>query len=820
MERQRSKTPSMKLKYWIPLAAVLSGTAIAWKIAPVISATFMPSVRAEPIEIAQAGSATDSNVPTGGLFVAGEDGEEQVFPLKHTDVRSQITGNVARVEVTQKFTNPFDEPIEAVYVFPLPDEAAVDDMEILVGDKIIKGVIKRREEAREIYERAIAEGRTAGLLEQERANIFTQSLANIRPGEDIDVTIRYTESLAFEGGNYEFVFPMVVGPRFVPGAPIDRSGNTDRVPDADRINPPVLKPGERSGHDINVTVEIDAGVPISKIHSTSHAIDITENGGKAEVKLANNDTIPNKDLILRYQVAGKETQATILTQKDEKGGHFAVYLIPAVDYEKREIVPKDVVFLIDTSGSQSGAPIAQSKVLMRRFIDGLNPNDTFTVVDFSNTAQALSPAPLPNTAANRRKALQYVEALDANGGTQLLNGIQAVLNFPEPEAGRLRSVVLLTDGYIGNEAEIIAEVQEELKPGNRLYGFGVGSSVNRFLLDRMAEAGRGTVQVIRHDEEPTEVVDRFFRQINNPVLTRINATWQGNGETPEIYPLAAPDLFAEQPLVLFGRKPDAQNGRLEVKGVAAGGREYREVFDVGFDGAGNVAIAQLWGRAKIKDLANQMYRAETTSGVEAITQTALAYRLLSQYTAFVAVSEEVRVDPDGTTRRVEVPVELPDGTSYEGIFGSDDEAEILEEELSVIQRCCPLPSGPPPIRSAPPAESAGRVRDFDGVDTESEAMEEEEPRLEIVRADGLDAKAIADLDRHLRLATIAPDVEGEMVLELHFREGRTDKVLLDDVESTLTDIDVLNELKRLFLSWQPPASVGNKLRVTVRIRKL
>ena len=296
----------MKPIYWIPLAAVLSGTALALKLAPVISSTFTPFIRMKPIEVAQTDPATASRVPAGGLFVAEEDGGERIFPLKHTDVRSKITGNVARVEVTQKFTNPFDEPIEAVYVFPLPDEAAVDDMEILVGDKIIKGDIKRREEAREIYDRAIAEGRTAGLLEQERANIFTQSLANIRPGEDIDVTIRYTESLAFEGGNYEFVFPMVVGPRFVPGTPIDNSGNTDRVPDADRINPPVLKPGERSGHDINVTVEIDAGVPISQIRSTSHAIDVKENGGKAEVKLANDDTIPNKDLILRYQVAEKK----------------------------------------------------------------------------------------------------------------------------------------------------------------------------------------------------------------------------------------------------------------------------------------------------------------------------------------------------------------------------------------------------------------------------------------------------------------------------------------------------------------------------------
>ena len=526
------------------------------------------------------------------------------------------------------------------------------------------------------------------------------------------------------------------------------------------------------------------------------------------MKLANEDTIPNKDFILRYQVAGKNTRATVVTQKNEQGGHFALYLIPAVEYKSREIVPKDVIFLIDTSGSMRGQPIEQSKALMRRFIEGLNPDDTFTVLNFSNDVRALSPTPLANTEENRRKALQYVDALGGGGGTQMLSGIQAVLNFPEPEMGRVRNAVLLTDGYIGNDAAIIAEVQGKLKPGNRFYSFGVGSSVNRFLLDRLAEVGRGTMQVIRHDEETTEVVERFFRQINNPVLTRINATWQGNGETSEIYPLAAPDLFAEQPLVLFGRKPDAQNGRLEVKGVAAGGREYKEVFDVDFDEGDNVAIAQLWGRAKIKDLANQTYRAETTSLVETITQTALAYRLLSQYTAFVAVSEEVRVDPDGTTRRVEVPVELPEGVSYEGIFGTEaNEIDGFGATRGGTTSNAPLFS--PPDNSPVVSAEAPEPRD-----------ERALPRLEVVRADGLDEEAIANLTQYLQNAAIAPDVEGEMALEIRFRNGRAKKVLLNDEESALTDADVLNELKRLLLSWQPPTSVGNKVEIVIRIRKL
>ncbi|MCL1472855.1 Hsp70 family protein [Argonema antarcticum] len=640
-----------------------------------------------------------SNNPGGGLYVQSPEGQQLVFPLKHTEVQAKIAGNLSRVEVTQTFENPFTEPLEAVYIFPLPDEAAVDDMEIKIGSRIIKGNIKKREEAKQIYEEAKRQGRTAGLLEQERDNIFTQSLANIKPGEEIDVTIRYTDSLKFEGGDYEFVFPMVVGPRFIPGTPIaiNTSGggtatapmtlnsDTDEVPDASRLNAPVLPPGTRSGHDIGVTVEIDAGIPIQNVRSTSHQIRIehinknsdlpsprgggTEGGQIVRVKLGGEDTIPNKDLILRYQVAGDNTQATVLTQSDERGGHFAIYLIPALEYRTNEIVPKDVVFLMDTSGSQDGDPLRKSQELMRRFINGLNPDDTFTIIDFSDITTQLSAAPLPNTPQNRAKAIDYINQLQANGGTYLLNGIRAVLNYPAAPAGRLRSIVLLTDGYIGNDNEILAEVQRELKPGNRLYSFGVGSSVNRFLLDRIAEIGRGTSQVIRQDEPSQEVAEKFFRQINNPVLTNIEISWQGGMKSQEIYPSTAPDLFAEQPLVLFGRKRDRTAGKLHITGVAAGGKRYEKTFELNFESSGNPAIAQLWGRAKIKDLMNQMFGVETTSGVEAVTETALTYQLLSQYTAFVAVSDDVRVDPEGKSVSVQVPVEMPEGVSYRGIFG-------------------------------------------------------------------------------------------------------------------------------------------------------
>ena len=751
---------------------------------------------------------------------------EQVFPLKQTEVKAKIAGNISRVEVVQKFENPFPESLEAVYVFPLPDEAAVDDMEIKIGDRIIKADIKRRDEALEIYQRARQQGRTAGLLEQERDNIFTQSLANVKPGEKIEVRIRYTQSLKFVGGDYEFVFPTVVGPRYI-------SRNTT---DADRINPPVLAPETRSGQDIAVSVEIDAGVAIGDVRSTSHQITTDRSGNIVRVQLANADTIPNKDLILRYRVAGENTQATVLTQSDQRGGHFATYLIPALNYKTNEILPKEVVFLMDTSGSQQGEPLVKSKELMRRFIQGLNPNDTFTIIDFANTTKALSTTPLANTAANRQSAINYIDKLQANGGTELVNGIQTVMNFPATKTGMLRSIVLITDGYIGNEKEVLALVQGSLKPGNRLYSFGVGGSVNRFLLNRLAQVGRGTSQVIRQDEPSAEAAEKFFRQINSPVLTNIQISWEGVGEKPEIYPIAPPDLFASQPLVLFGKKTDRAPGQLRIRGTQAGGKAYEQVLPVNFAGSGgrqrestsvtasvtdfgNSAVAQLWGRSRIQDLMNQMFGGETQSLVEAVTNTALTYRLLSEYTAFVAVSEEVRVEPDGSSRRVQVPVELPQGVSYEGIF----ESPGVESTRGGTRN---FGGSNSPLRVSP-APAAARQRSYE----ELQPQQSKASRLQVVSAEGLDAGTQAALTQYLQSVTLPAGVSGETVWELSVQDGRVARVAIlfvgaapvgagfanDSQTSTLQATAALETLKAALRAWQPPAGFKGTLRLKLRI---
>ncbi|WP_017719136.1 VIT domain-containing protein [Kamptonema formosum] len=794
----------------------------------------------------------------GGLYVQSPSGQKLVFPLKHTEVLAKIAGNLSRCEVRQTFENPFTDPLEAVYIFPLPDEAAVDDMEIKIGDRIIKGSIKKREEAKQIYEQAKREGRTAGLLEQERDNIFTQSLANIKPGEQIDAIIRYTDSLKFEGGDYEFVFPMVVGPRYIPGTQIDSTGDTDQVPDASRISPPVVPPGTRSRHDIGVTVEIDAGVPVSDVRSTSHQIRIEHEGSIVRVRLGGEDTIPNKDLILRYRVAGDKTQATVLTEAGERGGHFALYLIPALEYRSNEIVPKDVVFLMDTSSSQAGDPLRKSQELMRRFISGLNSDDTFTIIDFASTARQLSASPLPNTEANRTLAIDCINNLQANGGTELLNGIRAVLNFPPAPAGRLRSVVLITDGYIGNDSEILAEVQQHLKEGNRLYSFGTGSSVNRFLLNRIAEIGRGTCQVVRQDEPAEGVAEKFFRQINNPVLANIKISWKGKGKAPVIYPPTPPDLFAEQPLVLFGRKQDRTAGTLRITGTAAGGKLYENTFSLNFEGAGNPAIAQLWGRQRIKDLMNQMFAGEKKSLVEAVTDTALTYQLLSQYTAFVAVSEEVRVDPEGERVSVQVPVEMPEGVSYEGIFGDapanqpvfrsamaaqpmmlgrgmpapapqayQDEEEDLPE-MGIVFEAADAPEflqrrRPAKSQAKSAAPGGGLIERARGLFFRSPSEEESEPapaanpHLEVVSITGLDEAIAALLTQYLQNVKLPAGFSGEIVLELPVQNGRVGRIVLDDELSTLDTPAVLDPIKRALLSWKVPSGAAGTVRITLRI---
>jgi Ca-activated chloride channel family protein len=324
---------------------------------------------------------------SGSLQVLDQNGKPKAeCPLKHTDVKAEISGFLSRVVVTQEFENPFPEKIEAVYTFPLPQNAAVDDMTMIVGDRTVRGKILKREEAEAVYEAAKTGGQTASLLNQERPNIFTQSVANILPGEQIKITISYVETLKYENGSYEFVFPMVVGPRYVPGSATGGQGSTrgngfapdtDRVPDASRITPQPVPEGMRGGHDISFDLTVDAGVPIDGLNSKMHDVDIERpDDHRARVRLKDLSTIPNKDFVFRYDVAGQRISDALLTHSSDKGGFFTLILQPPEKVTAEDVTPKELVFVLDTSGSMSGFPIEKAKETMKLALDNLYPYDT------------------------------------------------------------------------------------------------------------------------------------------------------------------------------------------------------------------------------------------------------------------------------------------------------------------------------------------------------------------------------------------------------------------------------------------------------------
>jgi Ca-activated chloride channel family protein len=622
-----------------------------------------------------------ANATSGALAATDAKGKSLgQCPLKHTDVKTEISGFISRVTVTQEFENPYSEKIEAVYTFPLSERAAVDDMTMTVGTRTVKGKILRREEAQAVYDAAKSNGQVASLLDQERPNIFTQSVANIMPGEKVTVQISYVETLTYEDGSYKFVFPMVVGPRYNPGAPTGQQGggfspDTTSVPDASRITPQVAAAGTRAGHDISIEVQVDAGVPMESIRSLSHAVTVQNfSASRAAVNLTDSETIPNKDFILNIDVAGKKINDAVLSHRDDRGGYFSLILQPPDTIAPADVTPKEIVFVIDTSGSMEGFPLDKAKESMKLAMDNLYPNDTFNLITFSGDTNILFDKPVPATKENLAKAQRFLALREGGGGTEMMKAIRAALE-PSDAQDHVRIVCFMTDGYVGNDMEILGEIQKH--PNARVFSFGIGSSVNRYLLDKMSEEGRGEVEYVSLTDDGSAAAKRFHERIRNPLLTDISVDWNGL-DVADVYPRRIGDLFGAKPVVLTGRFKGEGKGTIKLIGHQAGREVVREI-PVDFSGnqPENSVLATLWARQRVDDLMAQDY-AGVQAGTakpevkETITQLGLEYRLMTQFTSFVAVEEMVVTD-GGTPRRIDVPVELPDGVSREGVFGEQDE---------------------------------------------------------------------------------------------------------------------------------------------------
>jgi Ca-activated chloride channel family protein len=574
------------------------------------------------------------------LFASFSSAQAAELPLEssHYDVR--VTGGVAEIELEQVFSNTADEFIEAVYSFPLDGGAAVDDMTIQVGNREIVGVIKEREEARKTYEKAKKEGRSAALTEQERANLFTQSVANIPPGETIRVRLHAVQPVERADGHYELVIPLVVGPRFSP---------VGTVSDEAAVTPPVAQ-GD-TGVSVGIDVSIEVGVPVAAVESPTHDVRVRRRKGGVRVSIE--DVRPNSDFVLRWAVDADEPLAMALVQDD----HLMVRFEAPESPERDSVIPRELIWVIDTSGSQEGVPLDMAKAAMQEAFAGMNDEDRFALVQFADSVSQFSKGLVPATIDNLAAASLWVDSLTAGGGTNMVDGVYGALGIPA-DSSRERYVIFLTDGLIGNERDVLATVADELGPA-RLFTFGLGNGTNRWLLEEMALEGGGRSTFVTMDEQPEATIERFMDGIGRPVLSDIEIDW-GDWDVERALPEDSGDLMAGQPLEVVARVIGG-SGPIRIVGRLAG-RDFEE--EVSVKAVEGTAIGSLWARAHVAALERLQHWGEDEEVRDQILSTALDYRLLTRYTSFVAVDRRI-VNPKGNPSRVDQPGELPDGMNFE-----------------------------------------------------------------------------------------------------------------------------------------------------------
>ncbi len=609
----------------------------------------------------------------GDLNIVGKNGRViGLCPLKHTSVDANIAGFGARVHVVQTFTNPSETPIEAIYTFPLPHDSAVDRMRIKIGSRVVEGTIKRREEARRINDTAKAAGQTAGLLDQERPNIFTQSVANIMPGGQVQVEISYVQVLKYENSQFEFHFPMVVGPRYL--------GN---AADPEKISPPLTPKGTRTGTSIDVTVHLDAGAPITGLSTLLHKTIVdTDGDSKATITLAKRDEIPNRDFVLRYQTATDRVRSAFVTSYYGKnGGFFNLILLPPKQPRAEDIAPREMIFVMDQSGSQSGFPIEKSKELTFKLLKTMRPNDTFNVYGFNTEVRSLWSKPQPVNQTTLAQAHHFVDWMEANGGTNLLEGLHAALTVPK-DPRRLRVVLFNTDGYVGDETNILKEIKRN-RDQTRIFTFGIGNGVNRYLIDAMSLEGRGDSEIVTLSESADAAASRFVQRLRSPILTDVKQTVSGI-QVNDVLPRNIPDVFSDRPIVIQGRYWNPGQGSMVVSG-RVGGRPWSQTLNLTFPAyTGESCVATLWARKKVDDLNDQSFEdqflresAQAVDFKSKIVDVALQFGIMSEYTSFVAVEPRI-VNVGGKSQTVYVPVEMTNGVSYKGIGDTSSGVSTLQ----------------------------------------------------------------------------------------------------------------------------------------------
>lgn len=589
------------------------------------------------------------------FFISSNDPQLDVMPLKSTKVKVQISGMIASVVVTQNYRNEGQRPIEARYVFPGSTHAAVHGMQVQLGGRVITATLREKKQAQADYQKAKQEGKTAALLEQHLANVFQMHVANILPNDDIEVELKYTELLAFRSGLYQFVFPSLVGPRY-------NSPQSEHVSE-NWVNQPTLENGINVNTNFELTIDIETPMGLQAIYSNSHAINIKKEQARKSAHIFLQDSEKynsnNRDFILEYSLSGKEITSGLMLYEGKDENFFLAMIDPPKTIKTNQISPREYIFVVDISGSMHGFPLNTAKTMLTELLNNLKPSDTFNVILFSGSNKMLSPQSLPATQDNINNALSIISNFKGSGSTELMPALHQVYQQAK-QADVARSIILITDGYVTVEREAFELVRSHLSEAN-FFPFGIGSAVNRHLIEGLARAGMGQAFVITSPNQAIEEAARFRRLIESPVLTNISAKFEGI-EIYDVEPPVLPDVLAERPVVMFGKwraKQAALAAQVTIEGQTANGAYRQTVIAQKTPSAS--ALQLLWARHRIATLSDQEDLEGSQAYAAQITALGLRYQLLTQYTSFIAIDKLVRNTDVSESISIDQPLPLPQG---------------------------------------------------------------------------------------------------------------------------------------------------------------
>ena len=608
----------------------------------------------------------------GSLLFKGDGGGPLLAaPLVGTEVSIAVSGLVARAHVAQRFLNPGDGWVEGIYVFPLPENAAVDHLTMRIGERVIEGRIKERREARQIYEAAKQEGRKSGLIESERPNIFTTSIANIGPGEEVTIEIEYQQILEYDQGRFALRFPMVVGPRYMPSeiqtVNVGADGWSAGSSDAIRITSPVLRPEQGRINPVRLTVTLDAGFPLSAIDSPYHAIDVDQReDGRTVVSLADGAVAADSDFELVWTPEVGAAPGAGLFAETVAGARYMLVMVmpptaPLAD-ERAAVLPREAIFVIDTSGSMEGDSIIQAKVALSLAIDRLKDGDRFNIIQFNSITSTLFHRPRVMDGGHRAEAQRYIAQLAAAGGTAMAPALRLALADDAPR-GFLRQVVFLTDGAVGNEDELFRIIRDSLRD-SRLFTIGIGSAPNSYFMSEAAEAGRGTFTYIGGVDEVSIKMGDLFAKLENPLLADLEVIWP-DGAHADMSTAALGDLYAGEP-VIFTVRATLTEGDAILSGRLAD-RPWRVKLPLA-GAAPSPGVAKLWARERIDDLMTGT-RAGDGAVRARVVELGIAHHLVTKYTSLVAVDTTPTRPADQPLGSLKLPHNLPKGWDYDKTIG-------------------------------------------------------------------------------------------------------------------------------------------------------